>query len=120
MLGSFLAFSLGASLSCGLGDGATPLEDAPGCSAYCHSRPGGPRSVACYAQPSDTGRYRGDYVGGGCACHGEPSYLTEGTWGWDYESCFLIRDVFLKWCHCGRYQGGTGAYKTDGPPYPGH
>jgi hypothetical protein len=74
--------------------------------------------VSCCAQPSDTGRYRGDYVGGGCPCCDRPRLPAEGTWGWDYQGCLLPRYPFLGWCRCYRYQGGTGAYKTDGPPFP--
>jgi hypothetical protein len=54
-------------------------------------------------------------VGGGCPYprHAEPPTAAEGTWGWDYQG-WLPRWVTLGWWH-GRYQGGTGAYQTDGP-----
>jgi hypothetical protein len=69
--------------------------------------------------PSDTGSYVGYYVGGGCAQprHAEPRLPDEGTWGWDYQGWFLPRRVILGWWHGRRYQGGTGAYKTDGPQF---
>ena len=74
--------------------------------------------VACYAKPSDTGRYVGYYVGGGAAWRGEPRALNEGTWGWDYKGFALPKRIDLQWTHGRRYQGGTGAYKTDGCPVP--
>jgi hypothetical protein len=61
----------------------------------------------------------GYYVGGGSAWHwGEPRKLNEGTWGWDYKGFGLPKHIALQWSHGRRYQGGTGAYKTDGPPVP--
>jgi hypothetical protein len=80
--------------------------------------------VACYAQPSDTGRYEGGWVGGGAARGGGPPGPEEGTWGWDYwgqhwwHRFHVRRYPFLNWARDGRYQGGTGAYKTDGPRFP--
>lgn len=67
--------------------------------------------------PSDTGHYFGYYVGGG---NGRPHKAEsrrddEGTWGWDYKGWLIPRRVVLGWWHGQRYQGGTGAYKTDGP-----
>jgi hypothetical protein len=70
--------------------------------------------VARWAQPSDTGHYVGYYVGGGAPWCGSPRYRDEGTWGWDYGGLWLRKRVMLDWFH-GRYQGGTGAYRTDGP-----
>jgi hypothetical protein len=86
-------------------------DPAPGCAA-------GPPPVAWWAVPGRTGAYRGDYVGGGSALGGEPRLAEEGTWGWDYEGCLLLRRVWLKWTHGRRCQGGEGAYKIDGPPVP--
>jgi hypothetical protein len=70
-----------------------------------------------WAVPSDTGHYVGYYVGGGCAKprRAEPPYPDEGTWGWDYRGWLVPRNVILGWWHGRRAQGGTGAYKTDGP-----
>ncbi|MBI3821148.1 MAG: hypothetical protein HY289_00540 [Planctomycetes bacterium] len=66
--------------------------------------------------PSDTGRYIGYHVGGGAGQprKAEPRQDDEGTWGWDYQG-WLPRRVILGWWHGRRYQGGTGAYATDGP-----
>jgi hypothetical protein len=74
--------------------------------------------VAWYARPSVTPAYTGYYVGGGCLWRGEPRNLNEGTWGWDYEGKLLNRYIWLNWCHGRRCQGGTGSYRTDGPPLP--
>ena len=67
--------------------------------------------------PSDTGRYIGYWVGGGCAIwhKAEPPCLDEGTWGWDFTGGLFQRRVDLGWWHGRRYQGGIGAYKTEGP-----
>jgi hypothetical protein len=73
--------------------------------------------IAWWARPSDTGRYIGYYVGGGNPFyrHGEDRHIWEGTWGWDYSGfCFPSR-IVLDWYHGWRYQGGAGAYRTDGP-----
>lgn len=73
-----------------------------------------------FAQPSDTGRSIGYHVGGGALPHyGEPRLSHEGTWGWDYQG-LLPRRVIHNWWHGRRYQGGTGAYRTDGPYLYGH
>jgi hypothetical protein len=73
--------------------------------------------VACWALPSDTGHYVGNYVGGGCAvrCLADPPRANEGTWGWDYRGWLWPRRILLGWWHGRRCQGGTGAYATDGP-----
>lgn len=76
-----------------------------------------PPSVAWWARPSDTGRYVGYYVGGGNPWprRADPPAPCEGTWGWDYRGGCLQRNVILGWWHARRYQGGVGAYRTDGP-----
>src|SRR5256885_13000933 len=76
-------------------------------------RAGYPLQVACYARPSDTPKYVGYYVGGGSAVGGTHRFCDEGTWGWDYQGCLLPHRVILYWSHW-RYQGGTGAYRTEG------
>lgn len=78
------------------------------------------QEAAPYARPSDTGRYVGYYVGGGAAGRrGEPAARDDGTWGWDYHGFgYLPHRVALMWSHGRRYQGGVGAYKTDGRPVP--
>ncbi len=96
---------VGFCAAAGLGMAAQPCE--PAC----------PLGIARWAVPSDTGRYVGYYVGGGCARYlrANPPGPDDGTWGWDYQGGFFRRNVILGWWHGRRYQGGTGAYKTDGP-----
>jgi hypothetical protein len=73
--------------------------------------------LAWWAIPSDTGHYLGYYLGGGSGrpLAAEPRRADEGTWGWDYQGWLVPRRVMLGWWHGRRSQGGTGAYKTDGP-----
>jgi hypothetical protein len=80
-------------------------------------RAGYAQEVAPWAMPSDTGRYVGYLVGGGSLSirKGDPPLPDEGTWGWDYRGGLFQRRVMLNWWHGRRYQGGVGAYKTDGP-----
>ncbi len=47
--------------------------------------------------------------------HAEPPLPDEGTWGWDYHGYCLPSRVILGWWHGRKYQGGEGAYSTDGP-----
>jgi len=75
-------------------------------------RAGCPRVVSRYARPSDTPNYRGYYVGGGAAVHGQPGSADEGTWGWDYGGVFP-KWVALEWWHGAHKPGGSGAYATD-------
>src|SRR5207249_1613117 len=87
-----------------------------GSGPHTFERAGYPNEISCLAHPSDTGRYYGYYVGGGSPCRGGgPNWPAEGTWGWDYGGlCCGWKKIELLWNH--RYQGGTGAYKIDGPP----
>ena len=88
---------------------ASAFGQCPGC------RPADECPPACYARPSDTGRYVGYYVGGGSPYRGDAPAPDEGVWGWDYAGvCFWPR-IALLWNHGRRYQGGPGAYRTDGP-----
>jgi hypothetical protein len=106
-----LVISLGVASCVSLADPPdTHLAPAPG---NIDCSPG----IAWWAIRSDTGSYLGYYVGGGAGhpCKAEPRQAEEGTWGWDYQGWLLPRRVMLGWWHGQRYQGGTGAYKTDGP-----
>ncbi len=76
---------------------------------------GGGPCVSRHARPSNSCADDGYIVGGGAAFHGEPGYADEGTWGWDYFGFTIPRRIALGWWHGDRYQGGIGAYKTDGP-----
>ncbi|MCI0681454.1 MAG: hypothetical protein L0Y71_05055 [Gemmataceae bacterium] len=81
-----------------------------------HRRAGFGPATARFAKPSDTGRYTGYYVGGGAPMgRGEAPLAHDGTWGWDYRGGQFRRRVILNWWHGRRYQGGPGAYRTDGP-----
>jgi hypothetical protein len=73
--------------------------------------------IAPWARPSDTGRYVGYTVGGGSANlrKADAPLPEDGTWGWDYQGGWFRRRVILGWWHGRRFQGGTGAYQTDGP-----
>jgi hypothetical protein len=106
--------------------GQLPAADAPPApvpsqttTAPCdrNQQAGCPRNIAWWAIPSDTGRYTMYLVGGGCPCPrlADPPLPCEGTWGWDYVGRWLHPDVILGWWHGRCYQGGTGAYQTDGP-----
>jgi hypothetical protein len=92
----------------------TPMGPRPGEDQYL--RAGRPREVSHVAHPSDTGKYIGYKVGGGAASEhkGEPPAPDEGTFGWDYGGYCIPSKVDLLWHH-GRYQGGVGSYRTDGP-----
>ena len=106
----FLMVFMSAGLAAYVGAGLARAENAD-------CRTGSPSQVACYARPSDTPQYVGYYVGGGSAVGGTHRSCNEGTWGWDYGGCFFPHRVLLYWSHW-RYQGGTGAYRTEGPRVP--
>jgi hypothetical protein len=98
-------------------------EADPAAEARCHAqhtlhRAGHPLCISPHAAPSVTGNYSGYYVGGGSAHGGDARCPEEGTWGWDYVGGHLPRHVVLGWVHGRRDQGGTGAYKVDGPEVP--
>lgn len=79
-------------------------------------RAGHPECISGLAIPSNTYHYGGYYVGGGLPLRGDgPCAAHEGTWGWDYCGILFPKRIALNWGHGLRYQGGTGAYKTDGP-----
>lgn len=116
-LQSLGAASLALLLSMARGQAGEPVADKPPTEVILSTVPAGPPKVAPWAVPGRTDAYSGCYVGGGGGLHGhEPRSLNEGTWGWDYQGCFFLRKIWLKWNHGKAYQGGEGAYKTDGPP----
>jgi hypothetical protein len=80
-------------------------------------RAGQPQEVSRFARPSDVNRSIGYYIGGGALNRhrADPPTLIDGTWGWDYTGGLFRRRVDLGWWHGRRFQGGSGAYKTDGP-----
>jgi hypothetical protein len=83
-------------------------------------RAGNPQEISRFAVPSNTLGYNGSIVGGGSIAghRGDPPLPDEGTWGWDYRGLLLPRKINLLWWHDRRHQGGSGAYKTDGPKLP--
>jgi hypothetical protein len=85
-------------------------------SADRHAIAGWPQCVAPWAKPSFGGHEYGYYVGGGAAWHGDGRCPHEGTWGWDYHGRLFQKRIWLGWHHGRKDQGGTGAYRTDGPP----
>lgn len=78
------------------------------------ARAGCPQSLRKITIPSNTRFYGGYYVGGGTPTRGAGRCPDDGTWGWDYSGILFPKRNALNWT-AGRYQGGTGAYKTDGP-----
>jgi hypothetical protein len=95
-----------------LGPSTSAIADPGECRAGC------PQKVAWYACPTEAPQYIGYYVGGGQAVGGRCRCPEEGTWGWDYHGLLLPHRVLLYRSQESRYQGGTGAYKTDGPHIP--
>lgn len=79
------------------------------------ARAGCPQCLRKITIPSNTRFYGGYYVGGGTLTRGAGRCIEDGTWGWDYSGILFPKRIALKWTAKGRYQGGTGAYKTDGP-----
>jgi hypothetical protein len=88
-------------------------QACPLCRQY---QKGCPQNIAWYAQPSNTPRYIGYYVGGGALVNeSKARFADEGTWGWDYSPLLIKSRVRLGWWHGEHAQGGTGSYRTDGP-----
>ncbi|MEI7685152.1 MAG: hypothetical protein WCL32_09005 [Planctomycetota bacterium] len=81
------------------------------------ARAGQPQEVSRFARAFDCSRMVGYYIGGGAGNprKAEPRNADDGTWGLDYSGWLIHRRVDLGWWHGRRYQGGPGAYKTDGP-----
>ena len=79
------------------------------------ARAGYPQCQRKIAIPSNNRFYGGYYVGGGTPARGAGRCPDEGTWGWDYASVLFTKKIALNWTAKSRSQGGTGAYKTDGP-----
>ncbi len=78
-------------------------------------RAGCPQCQRKITIPTSTHFYGGYYVGGGTPTRGAGRCIEDGTWGWDYAGILFTKRIALNWTAKGRYQGGTGAYKTDGP-----
>jgi len=106
--------------SLNLHDEGTPPPGYPRFIPHTDERAGDPRALAGHIEPSTTPGGIGYYVGGGVALgHGEPRRRDQGTWGWDETGGrHLRRRIILGWSQGRKYQGGTGAYRTDGPVVP--
>jgi hypothetical protein len=79
-------------------------------------RAGHPETISPLAVFSNNCNYGGYYVGGGLPVDGESRCIFhEGTWGWDYFGILWPKRIALKWGHGSHEQGGTGAYRTEGP-----
>jgi len=98
-------------------DEAQRQGDPPQTCPLCRQcQKGCAQNVAWYALPSNTPRYIGYYVGGGALLYeGQPRFVDEGTWGWDYSPLLHKSRARLGWWHGEHAQGGTGSYRTDGP-----
>jgi len=79
------------------------------------ARAGCPQCLRKITIPSNTRFYGGYYVGGGTPTRGAGRDVEDGTWGWDYAGILFTKRIALNWTARERIQGGTGAYKSDGP-----
>ncbi len=99
----------------------TPPPGKPRCIPHTDERAGYPRALDDHLAPSTTPGGVGYYVGGGVPVGHRHAYddgacrrRDEGTWGWDETGGTHFRErVILGWSHGRKYQGGTGAYRTD-------
>jgi hypothetical protein len=98
----------------------TPPPGRPRCIPHTDERAGFPRSLSKHLEASRTAGGIGYYVGGGVPCgQGAGRRPIDGTWGWDETgSRHFRRRMILGWSQGRKYQGGTGAYHTDGPVMP--
>lgn len=104
-----------------------PVKGKPRDIPYTYDRAGNPQTLATHTAPSNTPNGIGYYVGGGVPFYlrhkhrfeGAHRSLDEGTWGWDETGGFHLRHRnILGFSHGQRYQGGVGAYRSDGPVVP--
>jgi hypothetical protein len=101
------------------GERPTPPPGNPRFIPHTFERAGYPQCLRNHVEPSFVPGVRGYYVGGGAAHGGEGRFPDDGVWGWDDTGCpWLPMRVRLLWSHGRRYQGGPGAYATDGPHVP--
>jgi hypothetical protein len=98
----------------------TPRPGKPRFIPHTDERAGDPRALSGHLQASATPGGIGYYVGGGVPCgKGRGRRRDDGAWGWDETGSRHFRSrVILGWSQGRRYQGGTGAYLTDGPVVP--
>jgi hypothetical protein len=98
----------------------TPPPGKPRAIPHSDDRAGFPRDFAHHLEPSATSGGIGYYVGGGVPLgNRQLRRRDEGTWGWDETGWHRHRRrTILGWSRGRKYQGGTGAYATDGPHLP--
>jgi hypothetical protein len=98
----------------------TPPPGKPRDIPHTDERAGYPRELAGHLEQSATCGGIGYHVGGGVKWgHGEGRTVNDGTWGWDETGHRRFRRrVILGFSGGRKYQGGTGAYATDGPVVP--
>jgi hypothetical protein len=98
----------------------TPPPGKPRCIPHTDERAGYPRSLSGHLETSRTAGGIGYYVGGGVPLgRGAGRRAIDGTWGWDETgSRHCRRRTIMGWSQGRKYQGGTGAYRTDGPVIP--
>jgi hypothetical protein len=98
----------------------TPPPGKPRNISHTDERAGVPRSFSGHLETSATAGGIGYYVGGGVPFgHGKGRRGGDGTWGWDETGGrHFRRRTILGWSQGRKYQGGTGAYRTDGPVMP--
>jgi hypothetical protein len=98
----------------------TPPPGKPRSFPHTDERAGYPRWLSGHLETSRTAGGIGYYVGGGVPCgRGDGRRAIDGTWGWDDTGCVHLRGrTILGWSQGRRYQGGSGAYRTDGPVMP--
>jgi hypothetical protein len=98
----------------------TPPPGEPRFIPHTDERAGYPRLLSGHLETSRTAGGIGYYVGGGVPLgKGEGRRPSDGTWGWDETgSRHFRRRTILGWSQGRKYQGGTGAYRVDGPVMP--
>ena len=101
-------------------EAGTPPPGKPRSIPHTDERAGYPRTLLGHLEPSTSPGGIGYYVGGGVPLgHGQGRQYTDGTWGWDETGGqHFRRRTILGWSGGRKYQGGTGAYRTDGPVVP--
>ena len=97
----------------------TPPPGKPRSIPHTDERAGYPRSLAKHLEPSTTPGGIGYYVGGGVPFgHGQAERrdATRGPGAGTRPAARISAAAsILGWSHGRKYQGGTGAYRTDGP-----
>jgi hypothetical protein len=113
-----VALGIALSLTVGAQAGSLQLDQpryAKHPAPHTLARAGQPQRVRRLSLPTYTRAYDAGWVGGGGGFRGDAPRINEGVWGRDYVGLVYPRRVWPHWTHGRRQQGGTGAYKSDGP-----